>query len=98
MPQKTADNRNTKEFVRLFPCWASTNKEKWLSKKAASGWLFTDSGNGAIYRFTKSDKRKLVFAVEYMGKNPDIPLEIANDCNSGWEYVGRFGKYAIIQG
>lgn len=90
---RTPQTKDTKEFVRLFPGWASVKAEKWLSKKASKGWLFTDTGFLSVYRFKKIDAKMLRFAVEYMGKNPDIPLEIANDCNSGWEYAGRFGKF-----
>jgi len=92
MPE-TSDVKNTKELVRLFPCWAAAKKEKWLSKKAAAGWMFTDAGFKAVYRFKKNEKGKLRFAVEYMGKSPDVPADIADDCNCGWEYIGRFGRY-----
>jgi hypothetical protein len=84
---------NLKERIKMFPCWAGIKREKWLSRKAFSGWMLSDVGYGVIYRFKKSEKRKLRFAVEYLGKNPDIPGEIENDRAAGWEFLGRFGKY-----
>lgn len=85
--------RQTKEKIKLFPCWASMKKEKWLARMALAGWMLSDIGYGVIYRFNKNEKRKLHFAVEYLGKSPDIPGEIEGDRKSGWEYVGRLGKF-----
>ena len=42
-------------------------------------------------RFAAAQPAELDFAVEYCGKEPDVPTKIARICNAGWEYVGRYG-------
>lgn len=84
-------DKTKREFVRVFPIWARSGEEKWLADKARRGLLLEKVVSGGLYRFAAAQPAELDFAVEYCGKEPDVPTKIARICNAGWEYVGRYG-------
>jgi len=78
-------------LVRVFPIWARGAEEAWLSKKAKRGLILEKVVSGSLYRFSAGEPQDLDFAVEFCWKEPDIPEKIADICNKGWGFAGRFG-------
>ena len=77
--------------VRIFPCWSMTGEERWLARQAANGRRLLEVRRPGVYRFEVADKAAVKFAVEYAGKDPDVPTRLAQLCNDGWDYIGRAG-------
>lgn len=88
---KKNKKRETIEKTRLFPCWARSREERWLERQAAAGHELV-AVSGCVYGFKLTAPRQISAAVEFVGKNPDVPEEIAFDCNCGWDFIGRFGS------
>ena len=81
-----------RDRIRIFGCWSHAQEERYLEKCAARGWRLCAVAKPCIYRFEKAEPEKLRYAVEYVGDTPDVPERIAEKCNDGWEFVGRFGS------
>ncbi len=81
-----------RDRIRIFACWSHAQEERYLEKQAARGWRLYETAKPCIYRFVRAEPVRLRYAVEYMGGLPDVPEQIAEKCNDGWEFVGRFGE------
>lgn len=89
---KKEKNALTKQNVKYFPGWLSGLEEEYLQKMAQKGWLLKDIHKETVYRFERCEPQNCAFAVEFLGKRPSIAEDIAEDCNSGWDFIGLFGK------
>lgn len=83
---------DAQDRIRNFACWSQTQEERWLAKRAACGWQLYAAAGACIYRFHRAEPQNLRYAVEYIGSEPDVPEQLAELCNQGWEYLGRFGS------
>ena len=58
--------------------------------------MLSDIGYGVIYRFNKNEKRKLHFAVEYLGKSPDIRAKSKVTASRDGNMLVDLASFAII--
>lgn len=81
------------DCIRNFACWSQKQEERWLEKRAARGWQLYAVVGACLYRFRKiTPQPAMRYAVEYIDGEADVPEQLAEICNSGWDYLGKFGK------
>lgn len=91
--KKRVSSSQYADCIRNFACWSQKQEERWLQKRAARGWQLYAVVGACLYRFRKIEPQPTMqYAVEYIGRDADVPEQLAEICNSGWEYLGKFGK------
>ena len=80
------------ERIRFYPGWLVGREEQFLSRMALRGWSLTSVSGESAYLFSRAQPAQVVYAVEFLGRRPNVPDEIARDCNAGWDYAGSFGR------
>ena len=92
-----------KRRIELFSLYDHTNIEKHLEKMAAKGWMIDTIGS-TLWRYKKTEPKKLKFSVVYYPKDVKEGAIISDDrqnfidlCSSGgWNYVTNSGKMHIF--
>lgn len=90
--KKIKTSSDTCEKLRFYPGWLAGNEEEFLCRMAEKGWMLKSIRGDTVYRFEKTAPAKKIFAVEFLGKRPSVAEEIAEDCNAGWDYLGKTAK------
>jgi hypothetical protein len=89
--------KTTKRVFRMMMAWNDQKEEAWLSEQARSGWRMT-SVNAFGYTFERGAPEEVAYRLDWgPGCRRDQSEYLSIFRDSGWEYMGRRGRWSIFR-
>jgi|WetSurMetagenome_2_1015567.scaffolds.fasta_scaffold08944_8 hypothetical protein len=89
--------KTTKRVFRMMMAWNDQKEERWLSDQAKSGWHMT-SVNAFGYTFERGAPADVAYRFDWgPGCRRDQSEYLGIFRDSGWEYMGRRGRWNIFR-
>jgi hypothetical protein len=89
--------KTTKRVFRMMMAWNDQKEERWLSDQARSGWHM-NSVNAFGYTLERGAPADVAYRFDWgpgCRRDPSDYLSLFRD--SGWEYMGRRGRWNIFR-
>jgi hypothetical protein len=92
-----SDEKTTKRVFRMMMAWNDQKEERWLADQARSGWHMT-SVNAFGYSFERGAPADVAYRFDWgPGCRKDQSEYLGLFRDSGWEYMGRRGRWNIFR-
>ena len=89
--------KTTKRVFRMMMAWNDQKEERWLSEEARSGWQMK-SVNPFGYTFERGAPEDMAYRLDWgPGCRGDQSEYLSIFRDSGWEYMGRRGRWNIFR-